>query len=972
MSYDLPILLGWLTLFGVGLKLLVGWPTAPVLPDHVPSWSVIQVWIQSPGASLDGLLSWAAALAWVVWVWTLASVLLRVAVDVADVLTRGARWVGSVRLVSDWLTIPLVRRAVDASLAGMLLARVVAQSGIAEASPLPQASVAAVQIQAGSVGHPRVLSFASSLGVFDEDADDASDEVTYTVKAGDTLSGIALAYYGDPAQAERIYQANLGRQQPNGRQFNRHGLILPGWTLVIPGATQGIVEEHDGDRWYVVKRGDSLRGIAALQLGDEERYRELFDLNVGVARVGETGPVLQRPELIWPGLQLRLPRDAAPDDTGAGPVNQLLKRQTTRSNLRRPSHCPTPPAASAPDAPGDQEMDLSPRCQQHPRRRMVETSRADRDGADRNSRAAGAHALRDKAGPRPSHPSAFRLNRLRSQARALPRSAVTAAALVVRRRRPAPRPDGPESDVRIEGGFAEADPVEGLARRLARTSDPPRQSPVFSGRPTWRCSPMSFPPDQRREIDGVTLAATRHGRTSTTLVLAAPVPARPHLVRCMRAAAERAFGEHVDVDGLVSRDGDVLVRVTWDPRHPVSGRVLELVGPGAGAALWPTPCLVPLLLLYDRQEFEANWYALSNVLLAAPAGGNVDVPLSALVASLVSAWRPEDLGLVLLAQPHTLPEELGRFPHGLFDTVNSADPAAVQQALMAVRQELDRRMAAGATDEPDLVVVIRELGDLDAAAIGMLKTIAAAGPRHRVRLVVASERPVAEVLQDCPFLDELGTRLVLQTRDEEESVVLLGTPAGEELGSGGHALLRLESRVPIQGWARLVPGDYLARLLSLMGTRDPRATVTLEAQTEPVVDSDLPDEQVEAGSESAESQVEEQFAHRLPLVRMPRRSRPPRGRARLCCSVCEQRRSACVALVLERSGAAIASFSSPIQNSCCCWLPTPITRYSERSTGRHALGGRAILTVTCPPQAPAALAREIRRLAPEVTAEPLP
>src|SRR6185503_18090429 len=107
-SYDLPILLGWLTLFGVGLKLLVGWPTAPVLPDHVPSWSVIQVWIQSPGAPLDGLLSWAAALAWVVWVWTLASVLLRVAVDLADGLTRGARWVGSVRLVSDWLTIPLV------------------------------------------------------------------------------------------------------------------------------------------------------------------------------------------------------------------------------------------------------------------------------------------------------------------------------------------------------------------------------------------------------------------------------------------------------------------------------------------------------------------------------------------------------------------------------------------------------------------------------------------------------------------------------------------------------------------------------------------------------------------------------------------------------------------------------------------------------------------------------------------------
>jgi hypothetical protein len=42
---------------------------------------------------------------------------------------------------------------------------------------------------------------------------------------GDTLLGIALAYYGDAEQSERIFQANLGREQTDGRQFNRHGLI---------------------------------------------------------------------------------------------------------------------------------------------------------------------------------------------------------------------------------------------------------------------------------------------------------------------------------------------------------------------------------------------------------------------------------------------------------------------------------------------------------------------------------------------------------------------------------------------------------------------------------------------------------------------------------------------------------------------------------------------------------------------------
>jgi hypothetical protein len=71
------------------------------------------------------------------------------------------------------------------------------------------------------------------------------------------------------------------------------------------------------------------------------------------------------------------------------------------------------------------------------------------------------------------------------------------------------------------------------------------------------------------------------------------------------------------------------------PRHPVSGRVLDLVGPGADAALWPAPCPMPLLLLYDRQEFEANRYALSNVL---PAARRMERrrPAERAVASLVS------------------------------------------------------------------------------------------------------------------------------------------------------------------------------------------------------------------------------------------------------------------------------------------------------------------------------------------------
>jgi DNA segregation ATPase FtsK/SpoIIIE-like protein len=68
-----------------------------------------------------------------------------------------------------------------------------------------------------------------------------------------------------------------------------------------------------------------------------------------------------------------------------------------------------------------------------------------------------------------------------------------------------------------------------------------------------------------------------------------------------------------------------------------------------------------------------------------------------------------------------------------------------------------------------------------------------------VRLVVASERPAAELLSRCPFIDQLGTRLVLQAATEEDSVALLGMPGAERLGAGGYALLRLEGRLPVPG-----------------------------------------------------------------------------------------------------------------------------------------------------------------------------
>src|SRR3989442_6810566 len=91
--------------------------------------------------------------------------------------------------------------------------------------------------------------------------------------------------------------------------------------------------------------------------------------------------------------------------------------------------------------------------------------------------------------------------------------------------------------------------------------------------------------------------------------------------------------------------------------------------------------------------------------------------------------------------------------------------------------------AATCKPEADLVVVVRDLGDLDPEALLTAAAIAATGPQHGVRLLASSELPVAELLRTCPFIDQLGTRLVLQTATEEDSVALLGMPGAERLGA---------------------------------------------------------------------------------------------------------------------------------------------------------------------------------------------
>ncbi|HEX9371783.1 MAG TPA: hypothetical protein VF897_12295, partial [Roseiflexaceae bacterium] len=768
--------------------------------------------VQSPtGPQLDAAIFALSWLFWFVWVYVAATTLLRIGVILGERVAAGTAWVRSLRWLSDLLTLPFVRRAVDASLAGALLVRVAVMAPnlpLAMAAPLT-AQVDQIQDRT-SEGEPSASTSAAEAASRPVPADLEPGDIVHVVRPGESLAYLGKRYLGDPDRWKQIYADNRDRPQPDGSSLQEAGKIFPGWLLVIRNPTRLVEYDAEGRAWHTVRHGESLWKIADVILGDGQRWPELFAPNRG-AQLSD-GHILSDPNVIWAGLRLRIPSldrgvpepdpgtpaEKASVGAGAAPAVSAVAEQSDRASTLEPVPSVTPVLAAAP-------VDQEP------------TPTAEPAAPSPTAAPAPISDSAPESGIIVTPPEAA------LAAGAAAAAALAAGRLVVHRRRPAPIPTERESDVQIADGFAEADPVHDLARRLAYTPDPPTVIAGMLGQAYMAVFDEQLRGNQREEAtEGVSVAATRHGRTSTTVVLAAPVAARPHLVRSMRAAAERAFGEHVDVDGQVDSNRDVLVRVTWHPRRPLPAHLFERAGVGDGSALasaWAAPALVPALVLYDRQHLAIDWHSLHNVLVAAPTGQGADVPLVALVAALCSKWTPEDLGLIVVARPHTLPGEIGLFQHGLGDVVDAGDPPALQEALESVKLEIERRRHADAADEADLVVVVRELGDLEPAVQRLLGEIAAAGPQQRVQLIAASERPVTELLDHCPYVDQLGTRLVLQTATEEDSVALLGMPGAETIGAGGYALLRLEGRLPVPGWAYGLPADRLAGLAHMMGTR---------------------------------------------------------------------------------------------------------------------------------------------------------
>lgn len=98
----------------------------------------------------------------------------------------------------------------------------------------------------------------------------AGRQLAHAVRSGDDLWSLAVQYYGDGRAWRKIAKANphLLTGGPDRLQV--------GWTLVIPGVGPA---GDDASSTVTVRQGDSLSAIADRELGEADRWPEIFRAN---------------------------------------------------------------------------------------------------------------------------------------------------------------------------------------------------------------------------------------------------------------------------------------------------------------------------------------------------------------------------------------------------------------------------------------------------------------------------------------------------------------------------------------------------------------------------------------------------------------------------------------------------------------------------------------------------------------------
>ena len=788
-------LVGLVVGLAIGGVTLLATAGPPRLPAELPNQATLTTTLNGSYLPPEAVAYVVTTAAWLIWAWLVLSLAFRLVVVGADTIAHGAAWVKILRLASDRVTLPVVRRLVDGAVVTVLVVNLMARAAPASAAPI-SSSTSAVIMSAGATPQ-------SSPERPPEDSE--ARTIQYTVQPGDTLWTIAERFYGTGFEYGRLVRANAGRPMPDGSRFTRTGVIQPGWTILAPLPSEAI-EEVDGQIYYVVEDEDTLRGVAARLLGDEEAWVQIFEANRDAARL-PNGRVLTRPDLIWPGLRLLVPTGlpadgkpapasdppAAPELPPApAPTLPIIVEPSPEPNVPTPEPSVRPESVVPPPIAATADIAPEPSVTPVPTASVPVATPAMSDEPTTGG----------EVEPNVALPVEIPSNLIYGSLGLGALGAAAGAALVtlrrLRRRLTEPwTPDVPEEGPASNEGFAEAELTRVLEHRLQGGEVEPA---VIVANQALRYF-------AEHDLDQIGVVTASQRRTAVSLTLSAGLASRSLLLALAPEFGVRLGGV---AEALQTEDYDVLVRV--------AGLKLSGLYPSMTAQPADAPFLLPLAVLPGRETLYVNWDELGHVLVAGLPGGGVDVVLTSLLGALSARRRPNELRLVTIASRRMLPSAVFDLPHQTRKSIAPTDDDAMTEVLHGLRQELESRMqspghdADGVAGRPDIVVVI---GDLDAITgdTTTLELLGVHGSAHGIRLLAASTRP--EAVSD-ELLAHFSTRIALQTIDEDASIRLIGRPDAADLSGGGDLLVRIDGRVPLRARGFRLPPEHLDQLVKMM------------------------------------------------------------------------------------------------------------------------------------------------------------